>query len=198
MNQEDRSTALRPRASAATFCVLLPILLSGCFFFGPHGPKNASTAAVVAPPAKVKPIVRPAPDFIWVGAGNKGVALKALRGQPVVLIIAPSPDQGEFRKQVSRIDSLYLDLSERKAVFMVAFTAQGGRVPSNVPYAIAADGPAVAKAYGVPPGGFAVAVISPDGNMDLFSTQVEAAQRLLDVINNSYQPQAAARTGLGS
>jgi hypothetical protein len=200
MNQDHRSTALWRSARAVvpgvSLCALLG--LSGCFF-GHHGTTDASavSAATPAPAPKIKPVVRPAPDFIWVGAGNKGVPLKALRGQPVVLLIAPSPDQGEFRKEVSRIDALYLDLSERKTVFLAAFTAHGGRVPSNVPYAIAANGPEVAKAYGVPPGGFAVAVISPDGNMDLISTQVEAAQRLLDMINNSYQPQAATRTGLG-
>lgn len=174
------------------------LLSSGCFG-GRHGAKT--TAAVVPPPApaaKIKAVVRPAPDFAWVGSGGKTAGLKALRGQPLVLIIARSPDQHEFRKQVDRIDHLYLDLSARKTVFLAAFSGQPGRVPSNVPYALAANGAAVAASYGVPANGFAVVVISSDGNMDLFSTQVEAAQRLLDIINNSYQPQAASRSGLGS
>ncbi len=153
---------------------------------------------VTKPVPVVKPVVRPAPDFAWIGAGGKATPLKALRGQPVVVLIAASPDERDFRKQVSHIDGLYLDLSERKTVFLAAFSARSGRVASNVPYAIAADGAAVAKAFGVPPGGFGVAVISPDGNVDLFSTQVQAAQRLLDMINNSYQTQANSRTGLGS
>ena len=62
---------------------------------------------------------------------------------------------------------------------------------------MAANGADVAKAYGVAPGGFGVAVISANGNVDMQSSQVEAAQRLLDIINNTFETQAAARTGLG-
>jgi hypothetical protein len=207
MNQE-----LRPAVSAATsrarFFAGIPVgslllllvlsLLSGCFV-GHHGsPKSVSAVTVAVPPPVIRTVVRPAPDFAWVGAGGKTSPLRALRGQPVVLLIASSPEEKDFRKQVEHIDKLYLDLSERKTVFLAAFTVRPGRVPSNVPYAIAQDGAAVGKAYGVPPGGLGVAVISPNGNLDLFSTQVQAAQRLLDMINNSYQVQAAGRTGLGS
>lgn len=176
------------------------LLLSGCFF-GHHGAKTSAAAVQQPSPAaqaKISTVVRPAPDFAWIGAGGKVAALKALRGQPLVLLIAPSPDQHEFRKQVDRIDHLYLDLSERKTVFLAAFYAQPGRVMSNVPYALVQNGANVAKAYGVPANGFGVAVISPEGNLDFFSTEVQAAQRLLDIINNSYQPQAASRLGLGS
>ncbi len=150
------------------------------------------------PVAKVKPVVRPAPDFLWIGAGGKTSPLKTFRGEPVILVIGTSPEDKQFRKQISHIDNLYLDLSERKTVFLAAFTEQQGRVASNVPYAIVQNGPAVAKAYGVPPNGFGVAVISPDGNVDLFSTEVQAAQRLLDMINNSYQTQATSRAGAGN
>ena len=199
MNQDHRSTVFsrRVRLPLRSLAAGAMLLLSGCFF-GHHGSKSPSAVAVQAPAPVVKPIVRPAPDFAWAGAGGKTFPLKSLRGQPVVLVIAPSPDEKDLRKQVGRIDGLYLDLSERKTVFLAAFTAQPGRVLSNVPYALAQNGAEVAKAYGVAPGAFAVVVISPDGNIDLLSTQVEAAQRLLDVINNSYQVQAASRTGLGS
>jgi hypothetical protein len=201
MNQKHRpvSSARAIRAIFAGVAAGALLLLGGCFF-GHHGgtTKSAAAVAVTVPPPVVKPVVRPAPDFVLIGAGGKTFALKTLRGQPVVLLIAPTPDQKDFRKQVEHIDKLYLDLSERKTVFLAAFTTQPGRVASNVPYAIAQNGGAVGKAYGVPPGGFGVAVISPNGNVDLFSTQEQAAQRLLDIINNSYQVQAAARTGLGS
>jgi hypothetical protein len=199
MNQDHRSTSfpswVRPRSVllGAPF-LAAALLLSGCVF-GHRAAKP--TAPAPAPAPNISRIVRPAPDFAFLGAGGKTLPLKSLRGQPVVLIIAPSPNEGMVRKQVSHIDGLYLDLSERKTVFLAAFTAQTGRVMSNVPYAIAQNGPAVAKAYGVAPGGFAVVVISTDGNIDLLSTRVEAAQRLLDIINNSYQPQAASRAGLG-
>ncbi len=200
MNQEHRSPASSFRFHAAVWAVLIACtlpLLDGCSLF--HRERKSPTAVTVTKPVPVvKPVVRPAPDFAWIGAGGKATPLKSLRGQPVVVLIAASPDEGDFRKEVSHIDGLYLDLSERKTVFLAAFSARSGRVASNVPYVLAADGAAVAKAFGVPPGGFGVAVIAPDGNVDLFSNQVQAAQRLLDMINNSYQTQANSRTGLGS
>jgi peroxiredoxin len=143
-------------------------------------------------------VVKLAPDFFWEGAGGKAHPLKQLRGQPVVLVIAPSPEFKLMRKQAGNIEELYLEFSARKTVFVAAFTAQKGRVESNVPYAIAQDGAKVAAEYGVSgEEGFAVIVIGRDGNVDMRSDRVEAGQRILDIINNSFQPQAAARTGLG-
>ena len=55
----------------------------------------------------------------------------------------------------------------------------------------------MAVAYGVPPNELSVIVISPDGNVDMVSKRVENAQRILDVVNNTFQVQAAARTGIG-
>jgi peroxiredoxin len=141
--------------------------------------------------------VKLAPDFFWEGTGGKGHPLKQLRGQPVVVVIAPSPDAKPMRQQAGKIEDAYLDFSGRKTVFIAAFTAQKGRVASNVPFVIAQDGAAVAKAYGVADGGFAVVVIGADGNVDMQSDRVEAAQRILDIINNSFQPQATARKGQG-
>ena len=143
-------------------------------------------------------VVHPAPDFLWIGAGGKTLPLKTFRGQPVVILVAPSPDAGPLRKEAARIEDLYLRFSAKRTVFLAAFTQQTGRVQSNVPFAIAADGVDVAKAYGVPLNQLSVIVISPDGNVDMVSTKVEGAQRILDVINNSFQAQAANRTGLGT
>ena len=143
-------------------------------------------------------VVHPAPDFAWIGAGNKTFPSKNFRGQPVVILVAPSPDARALRKQAARIEDLYLGFSAKKTVFVAAFTAQTGRVESNVPYAVAANGASVAAAYGARPGEFSVIVISPDGNVDMVSEKVEGAQRILDVINNTFQTQAAARTGIGS
>jgi hypothetical protein len=189
------------RKGAPIFALLGALAFGGCF--GGHHGSAAGPAPVAAvkpapTPAKMPTVVRPAPDFAWVSASGKATPLKSLRGQPVVLLIAPSPDEHALRKQADRIDHLYLELSAHKAVFVAAFTAAPGRVESNVPYAYAADGKAVGAAYGVPAGGFAVVVIGPKGNMDLISKDVEAAQRLLDIINNSYEAQSVSRTGLGS
>lgn len=154
-----------------------------------------STKIVPRQPANV---VHPAPDVTWVGAGGKTASSKTFRGQPVVILVAPSPDTGALRKQAARIEGLYLQFAARKTVFLTAFTQTNGRVPSDVPFAVAANGPAVAAAYGVPPSALSIIVISPDGNVDMVSNKVEGAQRILDVINNTFQAQAAARTGIGS
>ena len=148
-------------------------------------------------PATVS-VVHPAPDFALIGAGGKLFPLKSLRGQPVVVLVAPSPDAKTLRQEAGRIQELYLQFSARKTVFFAAFTGQTGRVESNVPYAIAQNGAAVAAAYGVTGKEFAVIVIGPDGNVDMVSEKVEGAQRILDIINNNGQAQAATRTGLGS
>ena len=142
-------------------------------------------------------VVRPAPEFAWIGAGGKPSPLKTFRGQPVVLIVAPSPDFAPMRKEARRIEELYLQFSARKTVFLAAFTQQTGRVESDVPFAIAENGAAVAAAYGVPANELSVIVISPDGNVDITSTKVEGAQRILDVINNTFQAQSASRAGGG-
>ena len=148
-------------------------------------------------PAPSANVVHLAPDFMWVGAGGKLSPLKTFRGQPVVILVATSPAAGSLVKEARRIEEKYLEFSAKKTVFLAAFTQQTGRVESDVPFAIAANGAEVAKAYGVPPGELSVIVVSPDGNVDMVSTKVEGAQRMIDVINNSFQAQAANRTGLG-
>ena len=48
-------------------------------------------------------VVRWAPDFGWLKSGGNRASLKSLRGQPVVLVVAPSPRYGKFRKQVKEL-----------------------------------------------------------------------------------------------
>lgn len=156
---------------------------------------SAPKTRTVPPPAAN--VVRPATDFAWVGVGGKTYPLKNFRGQPVVILVAPSPDSKAFRQEAGRIEGLYLQFSAKKTIFLAAFTQQPGRVASDVPFALAANGGEVASVYGVPPNELSIIVLGPDGNVDLKSTKVEGAQRILDVINNTYQTQAAARTGIG-
>ena len=142
---------------------------------------------------------RTAADFTWIGAGGKVSPGKNFRGQPVVILIAPSPDDGDLRKEAGRIADRYLDFAAKKTVFVAAFTGSGpARVESNVPFVPAQNGAAVAAAYGVQGKGLAVVVLGPDGNVDLVSPQVEGAQRILDVINNTFQAQATERAGTHS
>lgn len=140
-------------------------------------------------------VVHLAPDFSWEGTGGRPHPLKQLRGQPVVLLIAPSPESKQLRKEIAQVEKGFLELSARKAVFITVFSGQSGVVQSNVPFVNAANGPAVAALYGAKDSAFTVVVIGPDGNIDMQSDKVEPSQRILDVINNTFTAQSAARAG---
>ena len=172
--------------AAAVFC--LSLIAAGTTAHA--APKNNKPAA--------SNTARVAPDFTWIGAGNKAYPGKNFRGQPVVILIAASPDTGDLRKQAKRIEDNYLEFAAKKTIFVVAFTGTPGRLESNVPFVVAQNGASVAANYGVQGKGMAVIVLGPDGNVDFTSTQVEGAQRILDIINNTFQTQAASRTGTRS
>lgn len=138
-------------------------------------------------------VVRLAPDFSWPGAGSKNRSLRSLRGQPVVLVIADSPKNGKFRKQIEWLDEIYASFAGRSVVFIAAFkNGGGGAVKSDIPFVVANDGAAVAGAYGVE-GAFNLVVIGKDGNVDYQTDEVRTGERVRDVINNSFAVQAAAR-----
>ncbi len=130
-------------------------------------------------------VVRPAPDLVWLKSGGKGAGLKALRGQPVILLVATSPRLRIFRAQVGQLQKLYRLLGNEKAVAVAAFTGEPGVIRSNIPFVVAANPAAVASAYGVA-GDFAIFIIGKDGNIDLATDRVVPGQRILDVINNSF------------
>lgn len=140
-------------------------------------------------------VVKLAPDFSWEGTGGRAHPLKQFRGQPVVLLIAPSPESKAFRKEVAQVEKGFLDFSARKAVFITVFSGQPGAVQSNVPFVNAANGAAAAALYGAKDSPLTVVIIGPDGNIDMQSDRVEPSQRILDVINNTFTAQSAARAG---
>lgn len=133
-------------------------------------------------------VVRWAPDFGWLKSGGNRSSLKALRGQPVVLVVAPTPRHGRFRKQVKELQKTYQLLGNDKAVMVAAFTQEPGVIRSNIPFVLASNPGAVAQSYGVA-GDFAVFVIGRDGNLDEISDRVLPGQRVLDIINNSFVAQ---------
>lgn len=193
-----RTVCSRLTRLAAT--ALLLVLLPASLLAAPRGKKAADASPAVVKPVMEKvpsTVIRTAPEFAWEGAGGKAYFLKKLRGQPVVLLIATSPNAGNLRKQAERIEKLYLQFSAKKTVFIAAFTSENGRVMVNVPFAIAVNGPGVAAAYGAAGKELSIVVIGPDGNVDLKADGVLGAQRILDIINNSYQGQAAQRVGQG-
>jgi peroxiredoxin len=137
------------------------------------------------------PVVRPAPDFSFAGVGaRKG--LRSFRGQPVVLVIARSPDTRDFRKQAKRLASIYQEFASRGTVFVAAFSEKEGQIQSNIPFVLVGNGPSVAAAYGLDDD-FRIAIIGADGNLDLSTDKVLSPFRIREVIQNSYTVQQAAR-----
>ena len=167
------------------------LLLPGLAFAAPTAPPPAKAGSGANVP-------RLAPEFVWRGAGNVGYPLKRLRGQPVVVLVAPTADSRDFRQQAGRIEKIYLDMAARKVVFIAALTQVGERFQrpqSSVPFVLAADGPAVANAYGLGGARFGLVVIGTDGNVDYTGAKVVGARQILDVVNNSFQPQNTGRKG---
>lgn len=147
---------------------------------------------LLAMPATAE-VVRLAPDFTFPGPGNKAKSLKSLRGQPVVLLIAESPKNRAYRKQLKSLREIYSQFASRQVVFVAAF-ADGSSEPvqSDVPFAVAYNGAGVAGAYAME-GDFALVIIGKDGNVDYQTEKPAAAQRIRDVIQNSFAVQAQAR-----
>jgi len=140
-------------------------------------------------------VVRPAPDFGWVGIKGKST-LRSMRGQPVVLVVAKNAKSRAFKKQVKRLRGIYSQFASRGVVFAVAFTEESApQVPSDIPFAIVNDGPGTAAAYGVEKD-FAITVIGKDGNVDYTTYKVLPSYRVRDVIQNSFAVQKVARTNV--
>ncbi len=146
---------------------------------------------VAASPAAV---VRLAPEFVFPGPGNKTKTLRSLRGQAVVLLVAQSPNHRSFKKQLKYLREIYEQFAGKQVVFIAAFAEGEGPVKSDIPFAVAANGPAVASAYGVQ-GAFNLIIIGRDGNIDYQTPKVCPPERVRDVIQNSFVVQESARKG---
>ena len=137
-------------------------------------------------------VVRLAPDFTFPGVGSSARSLRSVRGQPVVLLIATSPKNKAFKKQVKYLREIYEQFASKQVVFAAALGETDGPVKSDVPFVLANNGPAVAAAYGLQ-GGFNLVIIGKDGNVDYQTEKVCPPERIRDVIQNSYAIQAPAR-----
>jgi len=108
--------------------------------------------------------------------------------------VARSPKDHAFLEQVKRMKELYQEFAARKVVCAVAFLQDAGeRIPSDIPFLIASDGPRVIADYGVKDS-FNVIVIGPDGNIDLQWNQVIPATRLRDMVINTFAVQSEERS----
>jgi hypothetical protein len=133
-------------------------------------------------------VVRPAPNVNWIDSAGRLKGLSIFRGQPIVLVIAPTPRSWAFRSQLGQLRKMYERYAAEKVVFIAAFTQEVGRIRSNIPFVLAADGPRVGFDYGGYGGSerFTIAFIGKDGNLDYVTDRVIPAQRIFDVINNSF------------
>ena len=137
-------------------------------------------------------VVRPAPNVNWIDSSGRQRSLAALKGQPVVVVIAPTPRDWSFRSQAGQLRKMYERYATDKVVFIAAFTGEPGRIRSNIPFAFAADGPRVGFDYASGER-FTIAIIGRDGNLDYVTNKVLPAQRIYDVIRNSFVPQRDMR-----
>lgn len=153
-----------------------------------------STSCAVAATTEKKgaAVINAAPGFGGGAAEGRTVTLSSLKGKPVLLVIASSPKDRLFRSQVSELRGRYERLAAHGMICFAAFTTEGGVIPSNVPFLTANDPAGVSSLYGVT-GGFAVAVIGKDGNLDCLSTRPIPGQRILDLINNNASVQEQLR-----
>lgn len=148
-------------------------------------------AALLLPATLLAGVVRPAPNFAWAGAPGAN-NLRAIKGQPVVLVVAPSPKSRAFKKQVKLLKEIYDQYASRGVVFAAAFTEADGQIQSDIPFVTAKNGAQTAADYGVTDS-FALAVIGRDGNLDMLTSKISPASRVRDVIVNSYEIQASER-----
>ena len=138
-------------------------------------------------------VVRAAPDFTFPAVGAAR-SLRSLRGQSVVLLVTRSPREGDFKKQLKYLREIYQQFASKQVVFVAALREGEGPIQSNIPFAVANNGPAVAAAYGVEDD-FSIVIIGRDGNIDYQTTKVLPPERVRDVIQNSFVVQDGSRKG---
>jgi len=137
-------------------------------------------------------VVNPAPNIPWVDSSGKIKGLAAFKGQPVIVIVAPSPQDRMFRAQVGQVQKIFERFGAQKVVLMVAFTQEQGLIRSNVPFVLAADGPRTA--FDLRTGEkFGIAFIGRDGNLDYVTNKVIPALRMNDIIGASFVTQEKLR-----
>lgn len=142
--------------------------------------------------ARDSSVVNAAPSFSGGASAGRSIQLSSLRGKPLILLIAPSPRDRAFRAQLSELRGRYERLAAQGLIGFAAFTSEGGRIRSNIPFIEVNDPAATASAYDVRQG-FAIAVIGRDGNLDCLSTKPLPGQRILDLVMNNASVQEQLR-----
>ena len=137
-------------------------------------------------------VVRPAPGFS-VQVGNSPRPIQKFQGQQIILLLADSPSNRTFRRQVRELETLYDRFAANRVLFVAAFrTPAKEPVASDIPFLIADSGASVLGQYGVQ-SKFGIALIGADGNLDYVTQQELRASRVREVLQNSFTIQQAAR-----
>jgi hypothetical protein len=134
---------------------------------------------------------RRAPAFAFLSADGPK-SLPSLRGKPVVLLVTDSARSKALRKQLKNLKPVFHDLASRGTVFAAALTTGEMIVPSDIPFALVSNPAATAAAYGMR-GGFLIAVIGPDGNLDLQTEVPLPGLRVREILKNNFEVQEKAR-----
>ncbi len=155
---------------------------------------NLSISGLFAEPSlsKESTVVHAAPSFTGGADAGKNITLSSLRGKPVILVIAPSPRDRAFRKQMQELRGYYERLASQGLIAFAAFTSERGLIPSNIPFILVNDPVGAATAYDLSKG-FAIAVIGRDGNLDCLSTRPLPGYRINDLVINNAEMQRLMR-----
>jgi hypothetical protein len=107
-------------------------------------------------------------------------------------VIGQSSKKKAFPTQLKNLKDVYHDCASRGALFVAALADGSDDVPSDIPFARAANGATVASSYGLR-GDFLIAIIGRDGNLDLVTDKPIPGKRVLEVIKNSFDVQEKSR-----
>lgn len=142
-------------------------------------------------------VVRPAPSIAFPSDGVKPRTLASFKGQPLILLLADSPKRRTFKAQLKELESSFDRLAIRGTVVAAGFKGgDPGAVRTDVPLVILPEGPTACSAFQLK-GEFAIVLVGPDGNIDYQTGKVLNMNRILEVMQNSYEVQKAAQRGSG-
>ncbi len=137
-------------------------------------------------------VVRPVPPIAFPPVDGQARSLKSFAGQPVILLLADSAKRGDFRTQLKEMQKSFDRLAIRKTVVAAAFkNPEPGDIHSDIPVITLPEGARVCEALKLK-GKFSIALIGPDGNLDYITDKILNINRILEVMQNSYEMQKAA------
>lgn len=153
------------------------------------------SAFLAATPQGMAEVVRPAPVIAFPADAGKPRTLASFKGQPLIVLLADSPTRGAFKAQLKELAGSFDRLAVRSTVVAAGF--KGGNpaaARSNLPLVLLPEGAAACAAFQLK-GDFAIVLVGPDGNIDYQTEKVLNMNRILEVMQNSYEIQKAAQRG---